>query len=67
MREPIGIFPQRCKKGKLPVDLPKVYLRIMLEALDHLHTQCQIIHTSKLATASYVDLGIDCFCRLERG
>lgn len=48
MREPLWLFRRRFGADKvtrpfLPVF--KAYLRILLEGLDYLHSECHIIHT----------------------
>jgi len=45
MREPLWLFQQRLPNGKIPPPLLKVYLGIILQALDYLHSECHIIHT----------------------
>lgn len=45
MREPLWMFQERIPDCKLPVPLLKPYIRLMLHALDYLHTQCHIVHT----------------------
>lgn len=52
LREPLSMFRQRLKGGRLPVDLLKPYLRVILQALDYLHTDCQIIHTGELTACT---------------
>ena len=45
MREPLWIFRSHLVGRKLPLRLMKVYVGKLLEALDYLHSECQIIHT----------------------
>lgn len=52
LREPLSVFRRRWDNSKFPVDLLKGYLRIILQALDYLHTDCQIIHTGKSMVTS---------------
>jgi serine/threonine-protein kinase SRPK3 len=50
MRESLVLFRRRFGAGKVTrpfLPLFKVYLRILLEGLDYLHSECQIIHTGK--------------------
>ncbi|KAI9741406.1 MAG: hypothetical protein M1834_003123 [Cirrosporium novae-zelandiae] len=45
MREPFWLFQRRWENGKLPPVVLKVYLKFILRGLDHLHSECHIIHT----------------------
>ncbi|KAH8723985.1 CMGC protein kinase [Phaeosphaeriaceae sp. PMI808] len=45
MREPLWLFQRRCRDGKLPLALLKVYLTFLLRGLDYLHSECHVVHT----------------------
>ncbi|KAI9703411.1 MAG: hypothetical protein M1820_005883 [Bogoriella megaspora] len=45
MREPLSLFQRRWEDGKLPPILLKIYLKLILQGLDYLHSECRIIHT----------------------
>ncbi len=47
MREPIWLFRQRLKNERIPMDLLKRYLIILLYALDYLHSECHVLHTGR--------------------
>ena len=66
LRDPLWIYEDRFKSGTIPLRLVKVYLYIILEALDYLHTECKLVHTgmyspSKLPTIPH--LSHDILCR----
>lgn len=50
MREPLWLFQNRCRDQKLPLGLLKGYLKLLLEGLDYLHSECKIIHTGMSST-----------------
>src|SRR5437667_4464599 len=45
MREPLWLFQDRLKDNKFPSLLLKGYLKLLLQGLDYLHSECHIIHT----------------------
>ena len=45
MRESMSTFQRRTKNKRIPPDLFKVLLKFLLQALDYLHTKCDLIHT----------------------
>ena len=45
LRDPLWIYQDRFKSGKIPLPLVKIHLSILLEALDYLHTECNLVHT----------------------
>ena len=47
LREPLYIFQSRMPEGTIPPSLLKAYIWTFLKALDHLHTECHIIHTGE--------------------
>lgn len=50
MREPLWLFRRRFGADRVTqpfLPLFKTYLQILLEALDFLHSECQIIHTGQ--------------------
>jgi hypothetical protein len=55
MREPLWLFRRRVTgEGKVTrplMTLIKIYLQILLEGLDYLHSECHVIHTGTLSSA----------------
>jgi serine/threonine protein kinase len=47
MREPLSRFQRRFEDSVVPFPLLKVYLLVLLEALDCLHTACGVVHSGK--------------------
>lgn len=47
MREPLWRFQRRFKDSVVPFPLLKVYLLVLLEALDCLHTACGVVHSGE--------------------
>jgi len=47
MRDPLWLFQDRLKDSKFPLLLLKGYLKLLLQGLDYLHSECHIIHTGK--------------------
>jgi serine/threonine-protein kinase SRPK3 len=50
MREPLWLFRRRLGADKVSrpfLPIFKAYLRILLEGLDYLHSECHIIHTGE--------------------
>ncbi|KUJ06460.1 CMGC protein kinase [Mollisia scopiformis] len=45
MREPLNIFQRRFADGKVSPAALQVFIQLLLEALDYLHSECEIIHT----------------------
>ncbi|PWY93951.1 CMGC protein kinase [Aspergillus sclerotioniger CBS 115572] len=45
MREPLGLFQNRCRNQRLPLGLLKGYVKLLLKGLDYLHSECNVIHT----------------------
>lgn len=45
MREPLNQFQHRLVGDKIPPQLLKVYVDLMLQGLEYLHSECQLIHT----------------------
>jgi serine/threonine-protein kinase SRPK3 len=53
MREPLWIFRRRFGQDYVTTELLPVfksYIRILLEGLDYLHSECHIIHTGSYPT-----------------
>lgn len=48
MREPLWIFQQRCRNKRFPLGLLKGYIKLLLQGLDYLHSECKIIHAGML-------------------
>jgi serine/threonine-protein kinase SRPK3 len=48
MREPLWLFQQRFRRRKFPLALLKGYVKLLLQGLDYLHSECNVIHTGKL-------------------
>ncbi|KAJ6019805.1 protein kinase [Penicillium canescens] len=47
MREPLWRFQRRFEDSVIPFPLLKVYLLVLLKALDCLHTACGVVHSGK--------------------
>lgn len=47
LRESLGKYCQRWQDGVMPLEIFKIILQEILQALDYLHTECHIIHTGK--------------------
>lgn len=47
LREPLWHFQRRFKDSVVPFPLLKVYLLVLLEALDCLHTACGVVHSGE--------------------
>ena len=45
LREPLSTFQRRFENSVIPYPLLKVYLLILLEALDCLHSVCNVVHS----------------------
>lgn len=45
MRETLSQFQTRLPRERLSLPLFKLYIYILLQALDYLHTKCHLIHT----------------------
>lgn len=45
LREPLWIYKRRFRNDVIPSALLKVLLRMVLQGLDYLHSECRIIHT----------------------
>ncbi|EMF09309.1 protein kinase [Sphaerulina musiva SO2202] len=45
LREPLWMYCQRFVGNVIPPNVVKVLIRMILEGLDYLHSQCQVIHT----------------------
>ncbi|KAL2060824.1 hypothetical protein VTL71DRAFT_8876 [Oculimacula yallundae] len=61
MREPLSHFQHRLVGDRIPPQLLKVYVDFMLQALEFLHSDCQIIHTDLKADnilMSFEDLDV---------
>lgn len=48
MREPLWLFQRPCRGRKFPLGLLKAYVRLLLQGLEYLHSECNIIHTGRL-------------------
>lgn len=47
MRESLQGFRRRFSGNRIPLPLIKAYLKIILMALDYLHSECKVIHTGE--------------------
>jgi len=56
MREPLNEFRWRLKDERIPLHLFKLYMIILLEALDYLHSECHIIHTGVFVQSDLVSV-----------
>lgn len=45
MREPFWRFQRRFENSVIPFSLLQIYLNVLLEALDCLHTTCNVVHS----------------------
>ncbi|KAF3484187.1 CMGC/SRPK protein kinase [Arthroderma uncinatum] len=45
MREPLWILQRRFVNRKLPLPIAKAYIYFLLVGLDHLHSECKVVHT----------------------
>lgn len=45
LREPLSLYCSRYAGGVIPPEILKILARMMLHALDYLHSECHIIHT----------------------
>ncbi|TWU71613.1 hypothetical protein ED733_000622 [Metarhizium rileyi] len=45
LREPLWLYCQRFVGGTIPSNILKIIMRMILQGLDYLHSECQIIHT----------------------
>jgi hypothetical protein len=57
MREPLWRFQRRFEDSVVPFPLLKVYLLVLLEALDCLHTACGVVHSGE-----YLIFELNAFC-----
>lgn len=48
LREPLWLLGRRLGSVGLPPTILKAFLRLVLQGLDFLHSECHIIHTGKL-------------------
>ena len=58
MREPLWLFRRRFGADRVThpfLPLFKAYLRILLEGLDYLHSECHIIHTGSISYSSFIE------------
>lgn len=57
MREPLWIYKRRWVDGKIPLVVLKIYLKLILQGLDYLHSECEVIHTGELEAPLDVNRG----------
>ena len=61
LREPLSIFQWRWEDGKLPPSIVKVYTRFLLQELNHLHSECHVIHTGGFEASFDINVCLDSF------
>ncbi|KAJ5941858.1 hypothetical protein N7516_002026 [Penicillium verrucosum] len=47
MREPLWVLQRRFVDQRLPLPIAKAYIFFLLVGLDHLHSDCAVVHTGK--------------------
>lgn len=69
LREPLWMYCQRFVGNVIPPNVVKVLVRMILEGLDYLHSQCQVIHTGRYHDRIYIMLEqlSDIFVDLKTG
>jgi serine/threonine protein kinase len=56
MRETMSMFQQRWQNRKIPLQLAKAYILLLLLGIDYLHAECKIIHTGKSFFRSHLQI-----------
>ena len=54
MRETLSFFQRRSEDMRFSLLLLTTYVRLLLKGLDYLHSECQMVHTGKYDTSTYV-------------